>query len=369
MNFLRKIFSPVSLTLSIFILIYTFYKSEIYWANTKTDYYLIYYIFSILLIILSLITFLLNSKTKDYLIISIISILLGLYLFEVYLVTKVNKSSYKLKLLQRSNNYDFRTIYEIYDDLKTYQDNLSINLPPKNFIKKDNSIFPFSGISNSSTILCNESGEYAIYLSDRYGFNNPDFEWDKNEIEYLLVGDSFVHGYCVDRPNDIASQLRKLSNKSVLNLGYSGNGPLINYGTLKEYLNANVKKIIWFHTEKNDLKDLQYEIKNKILKNYLFSSDFKQNLRLQKKDIDELLKIYKEEVLSRSNNEISDQNSTPKQIDYIKAIKLENTRISLSRLLPKKYQANYHGMDLNFIKVMKLVKKISLINNSKLYIP
>jgi hypothetical protein len=71
-------------------------------------------------------------------------------------------------------------------------------------------------------------------------------EWDKKEIEYLLVGDSFTHGACVNRPNDISSVLRNLSNKSVLNLGMSGNGPLIEYATLREYLDTNVKKFYGF---------------------------------------------------------------------------------------------------------------------------
>ena len=65
------------------------------------------------------------------------------------------------------------------------------------------------------------------------------------KIEYLLVGDSFVHGNCVNRPNDISSVLRKLSNKPVLNLGYEHHrGPLIEYASLREYLSPKVKKVI-----------------------------------------------------------------------------------------------------------------------------
>ena len=45
-----------------------------------------------------------------------------------------------------------------------------------------------SGFSNSKTIYDNENGYYSIYQSDRYGFNNPDNEWDSNETEILLVG-------------------------------------------------------------------------------------------------------------------------------------------------------------------------------------
>lgn len=35
------------------------------------------------------------------------------------------------------------------------------------------------GISNVVTVLCNESGTFAEYMSDRHGFNNPDTVWDE----------------------------------------------------------------------------------------------------------------------------------------------------------------------------------------------
>ena len=83
-------------------------------------------------------------------------------------------------------------------------------------------ILPISGKGLWSSLY----GYFAIYNSDRYGFNNPDKEWEQNEIEYLLVGDSMTMGHCVNRPDDVSSVLRKISNRSVLNLGYRGNGPL-----------------------------------------------------------------------------------------------------------------------------------------------
>ena len=58
--------------------------------------------------------------------------------------------------------------------------------PTYSLKKQDNTIFPLSGISNSETIHCNENGYYSIYQSDRYGFNNPDKEWDSKVIEYLF---------------------------------------------------------------------------------------------------------------------------------------------------------------------------------------
>ena len=75
------------------------------------------------------------------------------------------------------------------------------------------------------------------------------------------------------KPNDIASVLRNLTSKPVLNLGQSGNGPLIEYATL-EYLQPNIKKILWLYYEGNDLYSLDNELKSKFLINYIKDLNF-----------------------------------------------------------------------------------------------
>ena len=220
MNVIRKIFSPSCLVISLLLLFYTFYKSEIYWNGTKSSYYLIYYIVLIVLVIFSIITFYLNNKIKDYLVISLISVIISLYLFEGYLsyAKKIhieqaqNVSLNKKKLYEKETGkkYDDRSKYEVYKDLKKTDKNIQLSIYPVTFINEQHKLYPFSGIANSKTIHCNENGYYSIYDSDRYGFNNPDSEWDQNEIEYLLIGNSFAHGACINRPHDIASVLRIL---------------------------------------------------------------------------------------------------------------------------------------------------------------
>ena len=266
MNFLIKKFSPTILTISFLLLIYTFYKSEIYWDGSKRSYYLTYYLISSTLIFFSIITFFFNQKIKEYLIISVISLVSSLYLFEGYLTFKEQLSREQLskeKLYEKQTgiNWDRRSKFEIYVDLKKTNNEIVVDVGPDVYLNEIYPIFPLSGISNSETIVCNENGYYFIYKSDRYGFNNPDEEWDKEEIEYLLIGDSFAYGACVNRPNDIASVLRALSNKSVLNLGLIGNGPLIKYATLREYLDTNFKKVLWIYYEGNDLGNLGGEKK------------------------------------------------------------------------------------------------------------
>ena len=87
----------------------------------------------------------------------------------------------------------------------------------------------------------------------------------KNEIDFLLIGDSFTHGACVNRPNDIASNLRERFNnkKSVINLGWGGSGSLMQLAILKEYLNVKkVNNIIWIYYEYNDSDELNLELQN-----------------------------------------------------------------------------------------------------------
>ena len=186
MNFLIKKFSLIILTISFFLLIYTFYKSEIFWDGINRNYYKTYYLISSILIFFSIITFFINQRIKEYLIISCISLLASLYMFQGYLIFQKNRSIEKFYEKNTQNKWDRRNKLQIYKDLKKTNDNIVVGVYPYNFLNTDYPIFPLSGISNSETILCNENGYYAIYESDRYGFNNPNEEWDNNEIEYIL---------------------------------------------------------------------------------------------------------------------------------------------------------------------------------------
>ena len=221
-----KFFFYIILLLSILIFSYTFYKSEIVFQGDNRNYYITFYLISLFLFLISIFSFFVNKKFKEYLLIILISSILTLYIFEIYIINfssdkneRWNVSKKRIEYYHKltSKKFDVRTRLEIFNDLKENDLNLSVTTYPSNYAVLNKDLLPLSSLSHSRTIYCNENGFYNIYLSDRYGFNNPDEEWDKDEIEYLLL-DSFVHGACVNRPNDIASVLRKLSNKATLNL-------------------------------------------------------------------------------------------------------------------------------------------------------
>ena len=93
MNFLKKIFSPSCLIISLFLFIYVFYKSEIIWIGSKNSFYFSYYVFSLTLIFFSIISFFINKKIKEYLIIVLISVVGCFYIFESYLTYKIYNQS------------------------------------------------------------------------------------------------------------------------------------------------------------------------------------------------------------------------------------------------------------------------------------
>ena len=162
---------------------------------------------------------------RVYLTIIFFSIIFFLYLSELFLMYYFPKGNLHIRDLKdkvekykqlTSNEFDLRTKVQIYEDLRKKNNKVSLVLSPKSLIDKNSNLdfLILSGISNIKTISCNENGYYQIYQSDRYGFNNPDEEWKNEKVKYLLLGDSFVQGSCVNRPNDIASSLRNLTKKT-----------------------------------------------------------------------------------------------------------------------------------------------------------
>ena len=374
MKFHKDYYSKIFLFTAVSILIYVFFKSEFFWNGNKRDYYKIYYLVFTIAFILSLISFLIKKKIKLYLSIFLISFLFSLYLFEYFLNIKqdllISKKE-KLYFEQTGKILDKRSKVEIFNSIKLQDKNIKIVASPHyHMYKKKLEIFPLSGYSNSKTINCKENGYYSIFKSDRYGFNNPDDEWDKSEIEYLLIGDSFAKGSCVNRPDDISSILRKLYSKSTLTIGYNSKGPLMGLASLKEYIPPITKKVIWLYFEGNDIYNLEKELKNNFLKQYLVDKNFSQNLIKKQNDIDKLADKLILSVLNKKQNEYKLVGSLNYKIK--KFIKLYKSRQFVLNFFSNKLTstAEYRLNDLTEDKLKMIIENalyISNKNNAEFY--
>ena len=305
---------------------------------------------------------------KTYLLISLISIIFGLYLFEFLLLNNFNKTLIYYEYFKNTGKkYDKRSRTDVFYKKKKSDPGVVLYMPPSFFIDNKN-LIPLSGITNSHTIFCNENGYFSSYLSDRYGFNNPDEEWDKKNFDYILMGDSFVQGACVDRPNDIASNLRN-KKYNVLNLGYSRNGPLLQLASLKEFMPDNVKNVLWFFYEGNDLNDLEREKKSNILLNYLYDKSFSQNIKDKQDKVDILLRSKFLEI-EKFNKEFSLKNNKLKY-KLLKFIRLDKTK----EFLFKKDNAKNVDSGINkgefdyilFESILLEAKRVTEISKSNFY--
>lgn len=230
---------------------------------------------------------------------------------------------------------------------------------------KNLGIFPLTFVPNTKTIYCSEGENYAIYKSDKFGYRNSNNDYNLKKIDFLLVGDSFVHGACVRNEHTITG-IFKSNNLNSLNFSYGGWGAreyLAILSELKHTFNGNEQRIptpenlIIFITLANDwaiLNTEKYEIINKYYESNIFQQDiFNENSNYNKK-ISNLLNFSLKEY---SQKKIEEKNT---KIIWLNLLKFRNTRKALKKII---YLTQYNSYDQVIHKNSKqLLLTIPLIN-------
>ena len=265
-------------------------------------------------------------------------------------------------LLQKLDEYknNFNNSEDILNDyselIKSKKEKGAVSIVPGTiYLKRDDiSILPLSGISNKQTIFGNENNYLVTYKSDRFGFRNFNEIWKKNNLNTVIIGDSYAHGAQVLDDETISGILNR-KGKTTLNLGYGGTGPLSQYAILKEYIEEiKTNNILWIYYEGNDIYDLRFELNNKILKKYLNNGNFSQNLKNKQLKMDnihfESLSKFQKSTKRDFKNKIIDFFSFPLIKNFL--------FISYSSIKP---------IPDEFEKIVGLLNNLSLKNNAKLY--
>jgi len=185
---------------------------------------------------------------------------------------------------RRLHSNDWRTKSEVLTELRGRGIDAWPLVPPGLFMNGNITTagggvaLPLGGISNVTTVACNEYGEWMIYSADRFGFNNPQESWSRPDL--ALLGDSFTFGSCVPAGQDIAARLRVISTRSTLNLGMAMTGPLFVLARIKEYLtDLRPADVVYIYYEGNDLQDLLAERHSPGLSAYLAPQSFVSHVR------------------------------------------------------------------------------------------
>ena len=191
---------------SIVFFFWIFFKERFYWQGEVLNYYINYYFIAAIYFAFSLVTFKFKKNINQNLLIIFTSIFFSFYLFESYLIYLKHSSIF-------TKNIKWESPINYYLESKKKDPNITLSIIPRYSLndRKSNqdSFFPLAGFSNKKTIHCNELGYFSIYDSDRYGFNNNNKSWE-DEIEFLLVGDSLVHGSCVNESDTISGNFKKI---------------------------------------------------------------------------------------------------------------------------------------------------------------
>ncbi|WP_018184306.1 GDSL-type esterase/lipase family protein [Kaistia granuli] len=125
-----------------------------------------------------------------------------------------------------------------------------------------------SGFPNAKVILCTPGGKSVTYTADRYGFNNPNQIYD-SRMELMLLGDSFVEGFCLPPGDDLASRLRDRGLVAA-SMGIRGNGPLLELATLGRFGQMfRPRHVAMVFFEGNDWDNFENELKQPWLRSAL----------------------------------------------------------------------------------------------------
>ena len=275
----------------------------------------------------------LNDGARDLIAIVLISIVAAVYSAELYLEFEpsfqgkpslppdYDKRTKRDVVLQLQSNGDKTAAPVIYPSSVVWQPDLFAGM---DLIISSGQVLPLGGLSSRTSVLCNEAGYWASYVSDEAGFNNPPGLWNA-PVDVAVVGDSFSNGNCVHRGEDWPSRLRARL-PGLLNLGMGGNGALYELATIKEFLtDLKPRVVIWEFFEANETR-IPAELAQPILRRYLNEPAFRQNLRAKQQEIDGLLERVIERALATPK--VEQTHETFRFSDFLRLSKLRQRFIN-----------------------------------------
>lgn len=275
----------------------------------------------------------------------------SLYIGEFYLAWKYDHAE-RSAAARAGGAYDPRTKLNVVHDLRANGRDAYPIIRGRNLLVEDRQgrlqpllsvdgapLLPLTATPLTTVVSCNETGLWQVYETDRHGFNNPDAVWDGPAPQIAMIGDSFSHGSCVTREQNMESILQRRFGPTV-NLGVGGDGPLLELAALTEYARPLRPKIVlWVFFEGNDLNaDLPFELKAPILRAYLHDPRFNQNLIHKSSKISAALRSY----LNRNLHTAMDRVDNPME-NFVRYVSLDRVRSAVGM---GPIQIGYNGGDL-----------------------
>ena len=148
----------------------------------------------------------------------------------------------------------------------------SISISEIKKISDKTNFIPLGGQPDSKVFLCDEGYGYIKYQSDHLGFRNKKEDWNEYPYNAIIIGDSYVHGSCVDDENTISGHLKRFKIKNI-NLAQGDNGPSIYSQLLDQFSKPKPPKniIVIFSLHNDFMGERIYEELQIERSDYIFS--------------------------------------------------------------------------------------------------
>jgi hypothetical protein len=196
----------------------------------------------------------------------------------------------RMRAAQRiGQSFDMRTKSQVISSLQAQGQSalpgLSREWPRLGAIRQQlpDGLFPLGNASLSRIVECNEGGEYVLFDSDEFGFNNPRGILASRRVDVALVGESFAVGHCVPPDRNLAAVIRQTYPHTV-NLGIAGTSTLSMLASFREYVEPVRPPLVLWVINPNTVDSWQ-ELKDPLLAQYL-EPDFRQGLLDRQAEVD-----------------------------------------------------------------------------------
>jgi hypothetical protein len=146
--------------------------------------------------------------------------------------------------------------------------------------------YPLSHVSNARIVKCNENGQYLLYCTDEYGFDNPPGLLRQGTADVAVVGESFALGHCLPEKDNLVGMIRAHYPRTV-NLSMASSQPLTTLASFREYVEPlRPRVVLW--TVNIAFVDGRSELRDPVLGRYL-DPTFSQGLMRRQAEVDRLV--------------------------------------------------------------------------------
>ncbi len=189
--------------------------------------------------------------------------------------------------------FDVRTISQVVADMRAQGvdalPRISREWPRNPRVRKHlpPGLYLLSHASEVAVVECNESGEYLVWRTDEFGFNNPPGLVAAGAIDIAAVGESATLGHCLPRERSVLGLIRK-EFPHTANFGLAGTRTLSQLASFREYVEPlKPRVVLWLVNP--PYADPKEEADEPLLRRYLDPA-FSQGLLNRQPEVDHFVR-------------------------------------------------------------------------------